>query len=67
MRTKKSEERSGNWIEFLSKAIELLRLNKKPFYVKKDLRESANSVKLYGNEVLQDEFNLMNTFYSFEC
>jgi DNA repair photolyase len=47
-----------DWTDFLRKTIEILRDNKKPFYIKKDLREAASSVKLYGNEVLQDEFNL---------
>jgi len=45
-----------NWVDFLQRSVDLLRLNKKPFYVKKDLREAAESIKLYGNEVLMDEF-----------
>jgi hypothetical protein len=27
-------------------------------YIKKDLRKAALAIKLYGNEVLEDEFNL---------
>lgn len=48
-----------DWNNFLSKTVELLRKNSKPFYIKKDLRISAPLIKLYGNEVLQDELNLV--------
>ena len=47
-----------NWTDFLEKAVTILRENKKPFYIKHDLRQSAPSIKLYGNEVNYDEFNL---------
>jgi DNA repair photolyase len=47
-----------DWKNFLNKAVQILRENEKPFYIKKDLRESAPSIKLYGNEVLPDEYNL---------
>lgn len=47
-----------DWVDFLTRAVMLLRKNKKPFYVKKDLREAAQSVKLFGNETNMDEFNL---------
>lgn len=46
-----------DWSYFLSKSVDLLRKNKIPFYVKNDLRNSAPDIKLYGNEVLADEFN----------
>jgi DNA repair photolyase len=51
-------DKTIDWKEFLSKTVNIMRSNEKPFYIKKDLREAAPSVKLYGNEVLQDEFNL---------
>lgn len=47
-----------DWAEFLRNSTEILRKNGKPFYVKKDLREAAQSIKLYGNEVYMDEFNV---------
>ena len=47
-----------DWSGFLSKVVGILRAAGKPFYVKYDLRQAAPDVKLYGNEVLQDEFNL---------
>lgn len=45
------------WPDFLEAAIRVLRKNKKAFYVKYDLRRACQGVKLYGNEVLQDEHN----------
>lgn len=45
-----------NWTEFLDEAVKILRKNDKPFYIKYDLRQAAPSIKLYGNEVLMDEF-----------
>ena len=47
-----------DWSDFLSQVVFILRNYKKPFYIKNDLRKAAPEVKLYGNEVLQDEFNL---------
>lgn len=47
-----------DWTDFLEKTVELLRSNKKSFYIKHDLRLAAPSVKLYGNEVLSDEHNV---------
>lgn len=47
-----------DWTSFLERVVSLLRGENKPFYIKYDLRMSAPTVKLYGNEVLQDEFNL---------
>lgn len=46
-----------DWTMFLKKSIDLLRENNKKFYVKYDLRKITD-IKLYGNEVLCDEFNL---------
>lgn len=51
-----------NWTDFLENVVKILREAKKPFYIKHDLRQVAPSVKLYGNEVLQDEFVIKNTF-----
>ena len=45
-----------DWNDFLQKVVDILRENKKPFYVKYDLRQAANKIKLYGNECLMDEF-----------
>lgn len=50
-------DKKVNWNDFLQKVVILLRDNKKPFYIKKDLREQGRDVKLYGNEVLQDDFS----------
>jgi DNA repair photolyase len=55
----KGIDKTIDWNDFLSKVVELLRSNNKPFYIKKDLRESAKEIKLYGNEVLMDEFNII--------
>jgi DNA repair photolyase len=55
-------DKTIDWTDFLDKTVNILRTGKKPFYIKKDLREAAPSIKLYGNEVLQDEFNLVTTF-----
>ena len=51
-------DKTIDWKAFLVSTVEILRRNEKPFYIKKDLREAAPSVKLYGNEVMMDEFNL---------
>ena len=55
----KGLDKTIDWVYFLSEVVEILRGAKKPFYVKKDLRNAAPEVKLYGNEVLMDEFNLL--------
>ena len=47
-----------NWKDFLTKTLEILRGNEKPFYIKHDLRTAAPSIRLYGNEVLADEHNV---------
>lgn len=54
----KAIEQSIDWTDFLQKTVNYLRKINKPFYIKHDLRIAAPSVKLYGNEVLQDEFNV---------
>lgn len=53
----KGLDKKINWNDFLSQCIFLLR-EKKPFYIKHDLRIAADKTKLYGNECLMDEFNL---------
>jgi DNA repair photolyase len=45
-----------DWTAFLLRVVDILRGGNKPFYIKYDLRVEAPSVKLYGNEVLPDEF-----------
>lgn len=47
-----------NWTSFLEKVVNILRGAGKQFYIKHDLRQSASSVRLYGNEVLYDEHNV---------
>lgn len=54
----KGLDKNINWTDFLERVVFILRENKKRFYIKKDLREVAKSIKLYGNEILPDEFNL---------
>jgi DNA repair photolyase len=51
-------DKTIDWNSFLNKSVNILRNKNKQFYIKHDLRLSANQVKLYGNEVLMDEFNL---------
>jgi DNA repair photolyase len=51
-------DKTIDWTEFLSKVVEILRDNKKAFYIKLDLRQAAPSIKLYGNECLPDEHNV---------
>jgi DNA repair photolyase len=45
-----------DWTGFLEKAVKVLRHANKPFYIKHDLRVAAPTVKLYGNEVIADDF-----------
>lgn len=52
----KGIDKNIDWSDFLFNCVTFLRDNKKPFYVKHDLRQAAPDVKLYGNEVLHDEF-----------
>lgn len=51
-------DRQIDWNDFLSQVLDILRPTGKGIYIKHDLRLSANKVKLYGNEVLSDEFNV---------
>lgn len=46
-----------NWQEYLKTIVSILRSYNKAFYVKYDLRRICPEVKLFGNEVLQDEHN----------
>lgn len=46
-----------DWTKFLNETVDLLRGAGKQFYIKHDLRLAAPSIRLYGNEVLQDEHN----------
>lgn len=48
-------DKTIDWTEFLEGAVSILRENKKPFYIKYDLRQAAPSVKLFGNETNHDE------------
>jgi len=54
----KNIDKQIDWNLFLNEIVLILRSNDKKFYVKHDLRKSAEKIKLYGNEVLMDEFNL---------
>lgn len=47
-----------DWNDFLGKALAMLRNTGKHIYIKHDLRVAANKILLYGNEVLQDEYNV---------
>jgi DNA repair photolyase len=51
-------DKTIDWTAFLAEVVEILRSARKPFYIKHDLRQAAPSIKLYGNEVLPDEFSL---------
>lgn len=52
----KGLDKNINWTKFLKNVVFLLRKNKKPFYIKYDLRQNAPTIKLFGNEILPDEF-----------
>jgi len=54
----KGIDKAIDWTEFLINVVKILRDAGKPFYIKQDLRQAAPSVKLYGNEMNYDEFNL---------
>ena len=47
-----------DWTSFLKQVVCVLREAGKPFYIKYDLRNSAPSVRLYGNEIMPDEHNV---------
>lgn len=51
-------DKTIDWNKFLREVVSILRDAKKPFYIKYDLRQAAPEVKLFGNEVLPDEFNV---------
>lgn len=48
-----------NWQEYLKIVVSILRNYNKAFYVKYDLRRICPEIKLFGNEVLQDEHNAL--------
>lgn len=51
----KGIDKTIDWTAFLKGSLEILRPAGKAIYIKHDLRQSAPSVRLYGNEVLPDE------------
>jgi DNA repair photolyase len=55
-------DKTINWSDFLNKCVNILRDNKKPFYIKHDLRVAAPEIKLFGNETNMDEFNIENSY-----
>lgn len=54
----KGLDKTIDWTDFLSRAVDILRDAGKPFYVKQDLRQAAPSVKLFGSEVMADDMNV---------
>lgn len=55
----KGIDKAIDWESFLRQAVDILRSNGKRFYIKHDLRNAAPNVRLYGNECLSDEHNVM--------
>ena len=55
----KGIDKTIDWTDFLIKCVDILRPAGKEFYIKHDLRRSAPSVRLFGNEVLSDEHNVI--------
>ena len=49
-------DKGVDWSSFLREALKMIRAAEKRVYVKHDLRVAAHDVKLYGNEVLADDF-----------
>lgn len=49
-------DKGVDWSWFLREALKMIRATGKRVYVKHDLRVAAHDVKLYGNEVLADDF-----------
>jgi DNA repair photolyase len=49
-------DKTINWNEYLGNALEILRAANKKIYVKHDLRVEGYKNKLFGNEVIMDEF-----------
>lgn len=56
----KGLDKTIDWTHFLKCVVEKLRSAEKPFYIKYDLRQAAPTIKLYGNEMNYDEFNLVH-------
>lgn len=54
----KGLDKEVDWTDFLQKSLDILRPAGKEIYVKHDLRKSASSIRLYGNECLPDEHNV---------
>jgi len=59
-------DKNIDWNDFLDKTVKILRKAKKPFYVKIDLRQAANKIKLFGNECLPDEFCIKPNWGNFQ-
>ena len=55
----KGIDKTIDWTDFLIKCVDILRPAGKEFYIKHDLRRSAPSVRLFRNEVLSDEHNVI--------
>ena len=55
----KGIDKTIDWTDFLIKCVDILRPAGKEFYIKHDLRRAAPSVRLFGNEVLSDEHNVI--------
>jgi len=56
----KGMDKAVDWTSFLASVVDVLRGANKPFYIKYDLRQAAPTIKLYGNEMNYDEFNLVH-------
>lgn len=54
----KGLDKQIDWTSFLQSSVDLLRSNGKQFYIKHDLRKSADSVELFGNEAVADSHNV---------
>ena len=52
----RTAEKNPDWQAFLDSVVAKLRKAEKPLYIKHDLRIAGQKTKLYGNEVLPDEF-----------
>lgn len=54
----KNLDKAIDWNDFLNKAVDMLRKEKKEFYIKYDLRKSAPMVKLCEDEAIADKHNV---------
>lgn len=54
----KGYDKKIDWSLFLKKSVEILRENKKEFYIKEDLRKAALDIYLTDNESISDEHNV---------